>query len=183
MPFWSRGSQPGLRVTLGVHLIIWRGTIIVQLQQINLHMKTESIFVVLKVLKFYLWHCILLRLFVRGHFRGTCSSVRMLKVYMVRERLVISLLELSNSKCSNQRKTSYQCARWLPDTTKTNPASANCRGTNGRYVVSTWLMLLQRSKFIADDIWTFKLNMNKAVNSSLNQSELDLLFHLFSVIC
>jgi len=94
----NRGSQPWVHVHLGVHLPIQRGTFKVSNRR-EIYIYTSFISKYLYIYQWILFSkaivCLLLNIsrlimikyFVIRNFRGTCSSVEMLKGYMVRKRL------------------------------------------------------------------------------------------------
>jgi len=78
--FYSRGFQPG------VHLPICRVHILCICNKWNLRRK-NGVYLYSFVLKIQWIFSILLRLLIIANFRGTCSSIQMLKGYMFRVRL------------------------------------------------------------------------------------------------
>ena len=93
---YSRGSQPGVHAPQGVHSLICRVHSLYICNKLNLRHENGLYLYSFKILKVLLKiqhnFSILLRLFVRGNFRGTCSSIKMLKGYVFRIRLGTSAL-------------------------------------------------------------------------------------------
>jgi len=104
--FQTIGSRLGVHVPLGVHLSIWRGTfkvsnereiIFVHYFWISIHMSVNVIFKNRYVIfvKRSASMIVIIKYFIIRHVWSTCSSVEMLKGYVVRKRFGTPVLHVS----------------------------------------------------------------------------------------